>query len=83
MEEAVHSPFLDYSDIQGAKNLLIYITSGTDEVSLDEVMEITEYVQNATGNCSEVIWGNGEDASLGAGLNVTIIATGFNDTESG
>lgn len=83
VEEAVHSPLLDDSDIQGAKNILIYITSGTDEVSLDEVMEITEYVQNATGNCSEVIWGNGEDASLGAGLNVTIIATGFNDTESG
>lgn len=81
VEEAVHSPLLDDSDIKGAKNILIYITSGTDEVSLDEVMEITEYVQDATGNCSEVIWGNGEDASLGAGLNVTLIATGFNEVE--
>lgn len=78
VEEAVHSPLLDDSDICGAKNILIYITSGTEEVSLDEVSEITQYVQDATGNCSEVIWGNGEDLSLGAGLNVTLIATGFN-----
>ena len=81
VEEAVHSPLLDDSDIKGAKNILIYITSGNDEVSLDEVMEITEYVQDATGNCSEVIWGNGEDASLGSGLNVTLIATGFNEKD--
>lgn len=79
VEEAVHSPLLDDSDISGAKNILIYITSGSDEVSLDEVTDITEYVQEATGNCSEVIWGNGEDLSLGTGLNVTLIATGFND----
>ena len=81
VEEAVHSPLLDDSDIKGAKNILIYITSGNDEVSLDEVMEITEYVQDATGNCSEVIWGNGEDAALGAGINVTLIATGFNEKD--
>lgn len=81
VEEAVHSPLLDDSDIKGAKNILIYITSGNDEVSLDEVMEITEYVQDATGNCSEVIWGNGEDVSLGDGINVTLIATGFNEKD--
>ena len=81
VEEAVHSPLLDDSDITGAKNILIYITSANDEVSLDEVMDITEYVQEATGNCAEVIWGNGEDASLGEGINVTLIATGFDDKE--
>ena len=77
--EAVHSPLLDDSDIKGAKNILIYITSGSgdNEVSLDEVMAITDYVQDATGNCSDVIWGNGIDESLGEGLNVTLIATGF------
>ncbi len=84
VEEAVHSPLLDDSDITGAKNILVYITSGTEEVSLDEVTQITEYVQEATGNCSDVIWGNGEDMSLGKGLNVTLIATGFDEdvTES-
>jgi len=77
VEEAVHSPLLDDSDITGAKNILVYITSGEDEVSLDEVTDIIEYVQDATGKVSEVIWGNGEDASLGKGIRVTLIATGF------
>ena len=77
VEEAVHSPLLDDSEIAGAKNILVYITSGTEEVTLDEVTEITEYVQDATGNCADVIWGNGEDSSLGNGINVTLIATGF------
>ena len=74
---AVDSPLLDDSDIRGAKNILVYITSGEEEVSLDEVTQIVEYVQDSTGNCSEVIWGNGNDESLGNGLNVTLIATGF------
>lgn len=80
--EAVNSPLLDDSDISGAKNILIYITSGTEEVSLDEVITITEHVQKETGNCSEVIWGNGEDPSLGNGINVTLIATGFEGNDS-
>lgn len=77
VEEAVSSPLLDDSDITGAKNILAYITSGKEEVSLDEVTEIIEYVQDATGNVSEVIWGNGEDMSLEDGIRVTLIATGF------
>ncbi|MBR6439606.1 MAG: cell division protein FtsZ [Bacteroidales bacterium] len=79
VEEAVNSPLLDDSDITGAKNILVYITSGTEEVSLDEVTEINEYVQDATGKVSEVIWGNGEDLSLENGLRVTLIATGFGE----
>ena len=81
VEEAVHSPLLDDSDITGAKNILVYITSGTEEVSLDEVTEINEYVQDATGKVSEVIWGNGEDLTLENGLRVTLIATGFGEME--
>jgi len=77
VEEAVNSPLLDDSDITGAKNILVYITSGTEEVSLDEVTEINEYVQDATGKVSEVIWGNGEDMTLENGIRVTLIATGF------
>ena len=83
VEQAVNSPLLDDSEISGAKNILIYITSGTEEVSLDEVTQIVEYVQDATGNCSEVIWGNGTDESLGNGINVTLIATGFHDEYNG
>ena len=81
VEEAVHSPLLDDSDITGAKNILVYITSGTEEVKLDEVTEINEYVQDATGKVSEVIWGNGEDMTLEDGIRVTIIATGFGDVD--
>ena len=81
VEEAVHSPLLDDSDITGAKNILVYITSGTEEVSLDEVTEINEYVQEATGKVAEVIWGNGEDMTLENGLRVTLIATGFGDVQ--
>ena len=81
VEEAVHSPLLDDSDITGAKNILVYITSGTEEVKLDEVTEINEYVQEATGKVSEIIWGNGEDMSLEDGLRVTLIATGFGEAE--
>ena len=75
---AIHSPLLNDSNIEGAKNILLYITSGTDEVSLDEVDEILEIAQSACGNNSDVIWGNGTDESLGDAISVTLIATGFN-----
>ena len=74
---AINSPLHNDNNIEGAKNILLYITSGTDEVSLDEVVEITEYVQNTCGNTSDVIWGNGVDESLGEDISVTLIATGF------
>ena len=74
---AINSPLLNDSNIEGAKNVLLYITSGTDEVSLDEVVEMTEYTQSICGNCSDVIWGNGIDESLGDEISVTLIATGF------
>lgn len=75
---AIHSPLLNDSNIEGAKNILLYITSGTNEVSLDEVDEILEIAQNACGNNSDVIWGNGTDENLGEAIRVTLIATGFN-----
>ncbi len=78
IKDAIHSPLLNDSNIEGAKNILLYITSGTNEVSLDEVDEILEIAQNACGNNSDVIWGNGTDESLGESLSVTLIATGFN-----
>ena len=78
IKDAIHSPLLNDSDIEGAKNILLYITSGSNEVSLDEVDEILEIAQNSCGNNSDVIWGNGIDDSLGEALSVTLIATGFN-----
>ena len=78
IKDAINSPLLNDSNIEGAKNILLYITSGTNEVSLDEVDEILEIAQNVCGNNSDVIWGNGTDESLGEALSVTLIATGFN-----
>ena len=78
IKDAIHSPLLNDSNIEGAKNILLYITSGSNEVSLDEVDEILEIAQNSCGNNSDVIWGNGTDESLGEALSVTLIATGFN-----
>ena len=79
---AINSPLLNDNNIEGAKNILLYITSGTDEVSLDEVVEITEYAQSICGNNSDVIWGNGVDESLGEDISVTLIATGFNSKKT-
>jgi cell division protein FtsZ len=77
VEEALSSPLLDNNDIEGAANLLLYILSGSEEVTLDEVTEITNYIQHKTKMTAEVIWGNGFDETLGDQISVTIIATGF------
>lgn len=78
IKAAINSPLLNDSDIEGAKNVLLYITSGTNEVSLDEVDEILAIATDACGNTCDVIWGNGTDESIGEALVVTLIATGFN-----
>lgn len=78
IKEAINSPLLNDSDIEGAKNVLLYITSGTNEVSLDEVDEILTIATDACGKTCDVIWGNGTDESIGEALVVTLIATGFN-----
>ncbi|MEI6764090.1 MAG: cell division protein FtsZ [Bacteroidota bacterium] len=77
VEMALTSPLLNDNDITGAQNILLYIASGGEEISMDEVAEITEYIQNAAGKTAEIIWGNGTDDTLGDKISVTIIATGF------
>ena len=77
IRQAINSPLLNDSNIEGAKNVLIYITYGNDEVSLDEAVEIQEYTQRVCGDGADVIWGNGKDESLGDDISVTLVATGF------
>jgi cell division protein FtsZ len=77
VEMALNSPLLNNNDIRGAKNILLNITSGEKEVTMDEVGLITDIVQNKAGFAADLIWGNGKDDSLGESLSVTIIATGF------
>ena len=75
--EALESPLLNDSDITGANFVLLNITFGTEEILMDEIMEITDHIQEAAGQTAEVIWGYGTDPNLGEDLCVTVIATGF------
>ena len=79
---ALNSPLLEDNDIRGAQHILLNISSGTREVTMDEVCEITEYVQDEAGHGTDLIWGNCKDESLGDNLSLTIIATGFNETST-
>ena len=75
--EALESPLLNDNDITGANFVLLNITYGTDEVLMDEISEITDYIQDHAGATAEVIWGYGHDETLGDKICVTVIATGF------
>jgi len=74
---AISSPLLNDNEIEGANYILLNITSGDEEVTMDEIDEITEYVQKEAGNTANLIFGNGYDESLGNKVSVTVIATGF------
>ncbi len=80
-DEALRSPLLEDNDIFGAKNILVNITSGAKEATMDEIFEITHFVQEKAGENANLIWGNCFDERLGDKLAVTIIATGFDVTE--
>ncbi len=77
VQMAMASPLLDDANIRGASNILLYIASGSEEITLDEVMEITDYIQHEAGSSADIIWGNGTDESLGNKISITLIATGF------
>lgn len=75
---AISSPLLNNVDIKGAQKILLSIMSGEDEeLSMDELSEITEYIQEKAGDNAEVIFGQGIDPELGKAIRVTVIATGF------
>lgn len=78
---ALDSPLLNDNKITGAQNVLLLIVSGTSEtaeITLDEIGEINEFIQNEAGYSANIIMGVGEDESLGEAISVTVIATGFN-----
>lgn len=77
IEHALNSPLLNDNDIRGARFVLLDITSGKTELSMDEFGEITDLIQEATGNTADVKIGYGIDESLGEKVHITIIATGF------
>ena len=75
---ALDSPLLNDNKITGAKNVLLLIVSGTNEITIDEIGEINDHIQIEAGHNANIIMGVGEDESLGDSIAVTIIATGFN-----
>ena len=77
VQEALTSPLLNDNDIAGAKYVLLNITYGDQEVLMDEISDITDYIQDEAGSTADVIWGHGYDEVLGDALSVTLIATGF------
>lgn len=81
VEGALASPLLKDNEIEGARYILLNISSGLREVTMDEVTIITDYIQEKAGLSADLIWGNCIDENLGDKLSVTIIATGFQTME--
>jgi len=77
IQTALTSPLLNDNNIDGARYVLLNITFGDKELTMDEISVITDFIQNEAGANAEVIWGYGNDTSLGDKINITLIATGF------
>ena len=76
--KALDSPLLNDNRITGAKNVLLLIVSGNEEITIDEIGEINDYIQEQAGYGANIIMGVGEDSELLDAISVTVIATGFN-----
>ena len=77
VDKALNSPLLEDNNIRGAQHILVNIASGSSEVTMDEISEITEFVQEEAGFGTDLIWGNCFDDNLDDEISVTVIATGF------
>ena len=75
--KALDSPLLNDNKIEGAKNVLLLIVSGSEEITIDEIGEINDHIQTEAGGVANIIMGVGEDETLEDAISVTIIATGF------
>jgi cell division protein FtsZ len=78
VEHALASPLLNDNNIYGANYVLLNISFGGNKLMMDEITQITDYIQEEAGDNADVIWGYGFDESLGDAISVTVIATGFN-----
>ncbi|GAB5556941.1 MAG: cell division protein FtsZ [Schleiferiaceae bacterium] len=83
IHDALDSPLLNDNQIVGAKNVLLLIVSGSEEneITFDEIGEITDFIQSEAGGDANIIMGIGEDNSLGQAIGITIVATGFNQDQ--
>ncbi len=78
ISSALDSPLLNDNKIKGAKNVLLLIVSGTEEITIDEIGEISDYIQEEAGHSANIIMGVGDEESLEGSIAITVIATGFN-----
>jgi len=76
--KALDSPLLNDNKIKGAKNVLLLIVSGVEEITIDEIGEISDHIQDEAGHSANIIMGVGEDEGLEGAISITVIATGFN-----
>ena len=81
ISSALDSPLLNDNRIDGAKNVLLLIVSGKEEITIDEIGLINDYIQEKAGNGANIIMGVGEDLSLDNSISVTVIATGFDPNQ--
>lgn len=81
ISKALDSPLLNDNKIEGAQNVLLLIVSGSQEITIDEIGEINEYIQSEAGHGANIIMGVGEDENLAEAISVTVIATGFNQEQ--
>lgn len=77
VKKALDSPLLNDNKITGAKNVLLLIRSGSEEVTMDEIGVIMDHIQKEAGNTADIIFGVGSDEELGDSVSVLVIATGF------
>ena len=77
ISSALDSPLLNDNRITGAKNVLLLIVSGKEEITIDEIGLINDYIQEKAGHGANIIMGVGEDLNLENSISVTVIATGF------
>ncbi len=77
ISQALDSPLLNDNKIEGAKNVLLLIVSGSDEITIDEIGEINDYIQAEAKTNVNIIMGVGDDTKLGDAISVTVVATGF------
>lgn len=77
ISQALDSPLLNDNKITGAKNVLLLIVSGSEEITIDEIGEISDYIQEEAGHSANIIMGVGEDDALQGAIAITVIATGF------
>ena len=75
--KALDSPLLNDNKIAGAKNVLLLIVSGTEEITIDEIGEISDHIQTQAGHGANIIMGVGDDETLDGSVSITVIATGF------